>query len=41
MLNAMFLNLRIGAMLGLFMGVGIELSNYFIGVGYKGKRITS
>ena len=39
MLNAMFLNLRIGAMLGLFMGVGIELSNYFIDVVYKGKRI--
>ena len=40
MLDAMFLNLRIGAMLGLFMGVGIELSNYFIDVVYKGKRIT-
>lgn len=41
MLNAMFLNMRIGAILGLLMGVSIELSNYFIDVVYKEKRIVS
>ena len=41
MLNGMFLNFKIGATLGLFMGVGIELSNYFIDVVYKEKRNTS
>jgi len=41
MLDAMFLNLKIGAMLGLFMGLGIELSNYFIDVFYKEKIVTS
>lgn len=40
-LDTMFLNLKIGAILGLFMGVGIELSNYFVDVVYKEKRVTS
>ena len=41
LLDAMFLNLKIGAMLGLLMGVGIELSNYFVDVVFKEKMIAS
>lgn len=41
LLDAMFLNLKIGAMLGLFMGVGIELANYFVDVVFKEKMIAS
>lgn len=39
--DAMFLNLKIGAMLGLFMGVGIELADYLIDALYKGKDVAS
>jgi len=41
MLDAMFLNMKIGAMLGLFMGVGIELANYFVEVVFKEKKVAS
>ncbi len=41
MFDAMFLNLKIGAILGLYMGIGIELSNYIIDVVYKEKIVTS
>jgi len=40
-LDAMFLNLKIGLILGLFMGVGIELANYFVDVIFKAKKVTS
>ncbi|MCX6121266.1 MAG: hypothetical protein NTX44_06565 [Ignavibacteriales bacterium] len=39
--DAMFLNLKIGGMLGLFMGVGIELSDYLIDTLYKNKEVAS
>jgi len=39
--DAMFLNLKIGAMLGLFMGVGIELADYLIDTLYKSKDVGS
>jgi uncharacterized membrane protein len=39
--DIMFLNLKIGGMLGLFMGVGIELADYLIGTLYKGKDVAS
>jgi len=41
MLDAMFLNMKIGIMLGLFMGVGIELANYFVEVVFKERKVAS
>jgi capsular polysaccharide biosynthesis protein len=37
----MFLNLKIGTMLGLFMGVGIVLADYLIDTVYKAKDVAS
>jgi hypothetical protein len=39
--DAMFLNLKVGAMLGLFMGVGIVLADYLIDTVYKAKDVAS
>ncbi len=40
-LNKMFFNFKIGATIGLFMGTGIELSNYLVDVVFKEKKLES
>ena len=40
-IDAMFLNLKIGAMLGLFMGGGIVLADYLVDALFKGNKLAS
>ena len=39
--DAMSLNLKVGAMLGLFMGIGVELSDSFVSPMFLRKRVAS